>query len=506
MAIIRSADGQLRQPSRLIIPAKYLDERDQPLVPEAHVPRYYLSSEYDLSDPHFSIVRHLGVNDMSDSDFLNGLVHMNRIIPDQPSSWLEAVATQLYPLRFSSQIRAIRMIPLQNGQWVSFSQDLIFNSVKAHIPQDLDLRSLISLSPTSSRYRLFSAMGVKETDPAMISKKVLELHGYKRVSPEHLLSHAHFLFTHRGDRGAPTRYELRRLYLLNQENVSTKALNLYMNHREESIMPLSDIISSPALFLHDSYAHAPQDSSEDAWHKWLRDDVQVNVAPRVVNGRFSPEFDQYLSQASTNEVLRALRDYWPQLQSANSQAIEELANRDIVSFDGDKSRCKLSATALRRGTLSSFSHLQFLPVDNPEDDGWDFLGKFGVMLRPDGLLYLKWLQRLSLENSEDADTILSIYKQLEAHFEDDKSMISYAIKCVFHVVILIHLQGSLRSRSLGFHTCASACQTTLQTAMVVSIRCRLEWSPFHALQVGHQILAPHFALVFLRPASSSRQS
>ncbi|KAJ7503102.1 hypothetical protein B0H11DRAFT_1987795 [Mycena galericulata] len=438
MDILQDADGQLRCPSHLlVVPSEYCDDNGEPLIPETFLPpgHHYISSEYDPSDQHSAILYALGVNVLSRSQFIDALSRMNRssAIEQQSIVWHEAVSVQLRNLkRYSKyQIMALRIVPLQDGSWVSpNSGALFFSSDIVDIPTDLDVRLIATLNRRSSHFSLLEDLGVQQANPITISEKILDKHDGQTPSPPHALTHARFLFAHRDQLDYHARRRLDLLKLLNQNGVLERATNLYMDSIEENgIMPISNIISSPSHFLHQSYLTCPSHSfNYDEWYTWLKDILRVNITPRVINGQFSSEFLEFLtnSNSGNGQILRALKDYWPRLRPAVSlQTVQAVGSRISVICHDDIYH-KLNTTALRRGPLKPFSHLQFLRAENPEDKCWDFLGELGVILRPNGSMYLKWLRRLSGQNSNDTEVIASTYKQLEARFNDDPEEIGDA--------------------------------------------------------------------------------
>ncbi|KAJ7725654.1 hypothetical protein DFH07DRAFT_931477 [Mycena maculata] len=454
--ILRSADGTLHRPSQLLVVlSKYSDDDGVPLIPERFLSSnfHYLSPEYNLFDQYSTVLRDLGVQDLSDSQFIDGLSRMNldSAIKEQSASWYEAVCTQLTKLRwsFKNPIKALRIVPLQDGSWTSLGSDkLFFSSEVVDIPRDLGLCLLAKLDDRSSRFSLFAELGVQKADPLAISKKIQDLHD-RRPSPAHIITHARFLFAHRDQLG----YSNLRLYLLDKNGHLAKATDLYMNSGEAEIMPLSSIIS-PSHFLNESYLVPPSKSSNHEWHAWLRDTLHVNVMPRVTSGRFSAEFLEFLTNpnSGTGQILRALRDYWPRLKPVVMSAEVKALGDKISVICHDHTFFRLSTTALCRGPLKHFTHLQFIDVEDPDNESWNFLGELGVILRLDGPMYLKWLRRLRQANSDDATAVRSIYKQLEARFNEDDN--SSAISDAFRGECLIFVppqspsgQGEWISRS-----------------------------------------------------------
>ncbi|KAJ6593332.1 hypothetical protein B0H19DRAFT_1246120 [Mycena capillaripes] len=437
MDILRSADGRLRSPSRLFVVKYKFDDTQMPLIEEQYFADYYLSADYDASDEYSPILYELGVRDFSDKELMDSLYSMGNAIRQQNASWHEAVCTVLLKLQrnwnYKQTIMKLPMVPLQDGSWVSLdSRNLFFSSEVIDIPRDLGLRLLCKLEPRSSRAWLFRELGVRDADPVAVSRKIMDVHRGSHASKTAVLSHAHFLFAHRAHRDQPGQYDLKQLYLLKDNGDLAKARDLYMNHEEPKIMPLSAIIP-PHRFLHHSYLTPPPSTTSNSWYTWLRDVLCVNVVPRIVGGEASSEFLEFLTDLSpdsghsdSDQILRALRDYWPRLRPQMSIAGVNALGYKISMICQDGTFSQLNATAVCREPLKKFSHLQFLCLDNPEDKYWNFLEELGVTMRPDGLLYLKWLRSLSGADSNEDKSIAFIYSQLEARFDENADAIRTA--------------------------------------------------------------------------------
>ncbi|KAJ7032739.1 hypothetical protein C8F04DRAFT_645308 [Mycena alexandri] len=414
MAILRSFDGVLRRPSCHRVVGIYVDHNGAPLIEERYIPCCYLSPDYDVTDQYSSILYELGVENLSEAEFMQGLSSMKHVFRNQIASWHEAVATQLRSLggQHRDRIRSLPLVPLQDGSWAPLrSGDLLFSSDVIDVPDDLGLRLVAA-------------------DPAVVSRKILHLHRSSLPSTSTALSHAHFLFAHRDQQGYLNLRPLP-LRVLSGDGNLAKASDLYMDDGDPAIMPLSQIISSPSYFIHQDYLYPPALSSGNYWRTWLTDVLGVNLSPRVIEGQVSLEFLQFLTNpdSGSNQILRALRDYWPKLRVRMSAANVRALGEKIPIACQDGTSYRLSATALRRTPLKTFSHLHFLLLDNPDHNSWNFLEELGVTVRPNAGLYLKWLRRLSRTNSDDARVITEIYKQLSARFNEDDN--ASAIKAAF---------------------------------------------------------------------------
>ena len=87
---------------------------------------------------------------------------------------------------------------------------------------------------------------------------------------------------------------------------------------------------------------------------------------------------------------------------------------------------------LRRGALARAGEvleLPYIPVDDPEDHGWDFLEQLGVATRMNASFFVNKLVHMQARGEKDNRMVEDIYKQLDARFEEDEML----IKCVFHL-------------------------------------------------------------------------
>ncbi|KAH9046334.1 hypothetical protein EDB83DRAFT_2227590 [Lactarius deliciosus] len=446
--ILRSSNGTYVRASQLIIlPMSFRDDFDAPLIPEAHLPRgmYYLSSDYGSYGRDELILRRLGVREMTDDDFLAGLAKMDQasLFGAQNAAWHDSVATCLLRLprpSFGKGIRAevtlLRILPLHNGSWAiaSLASRLMFPPAGVDIPVDLDLQSIAPGIPMfSPRYQLFVRLGVTLPNPATIALKILLAGGPRSVMNR--VSHARFFFEHREVSNMPSAARLR---LIDERCEAAQADELYLDlPGEDGALALRDALSPlTARFLHPDYlsaypeeAHDPDNETDEdevrpntrsKWIAWLRDNVGLNVVPRVLNGYIAPEFINNAPKLVGYELVASLRAWWPllsrRLKADGARALGEIpiAGR------------RLDKLYLRRGALARADQaleLPFVPVDDPEDRGWDFLEQLGVTTRLNAQFYLNKLVHMQGEGDKDSEAAAEIYKQLDARFDEDEESV-----------------------------------------------------------------------------------
>lgn len=256
--IIVCQDGKSRQPSEvLILPSKYQDSADDtPLIPSEHIiPKCYLSDKYNVSVDG-AILKTLGVVSMSEDHFLRGLSSMEHAgtLSMQSNAWWEQVCSVLSDMvRLPAHKRAIsqlKIVPLADKTWVAVSENIYFDSALADIPQDVDLRLVKHLDPTSSRFRLLHSLGLREANADMVAEKIeyLHMHGSLQFHRATLPYHAQFLFKHRPSGTLRDFYSLK---VITRDNQILPAAQVYMDDPKHASLPLSSCLVLPDThFLH----------------------------------------------------------------------------------------------------------------------------------------------------------------------------------------------------------------------------------------------------------------
>jgi len=423
--------GSYHLPSQIIIPTSTYRDGATPLVPESFLPKgkHYLSDDYNLRllQPYFA---HLRVKNITPSDFRSGLLNMGDHIQAQTDHWHELVCLQLHHqkakhLTGNVSISDLKIIPLQGGTWgsVGSADAIIFHLDNRSIPSGLPLRTVRTDIPTSSaRYRFFAAIGVKETTPSHIAREILKS---SAISLRSLIEYAKFLFTYRHSSAMPSPSTL---LVVDQSGARMQGSELYFDHPLSGLgnKTLRDILPAGTIpFIHLDYLSAYKSNDRRTeWYSWLRSSLGLNTAPRVLDGRLSPEFRKILTTLSAIRILIVLSEFWTQISKKLSDASRrELSEIEIVCENG--ARRALKDTCLKTRDLKHYdvSGLCFLPIDNPDQDCWHFLRELGVTIRADAVFYLNLLRRMSKEDSRDDNTIQEIYIQLNARFQEDSSAI-----------------------------------------------------------------------------------
>ena len=448
--ILLSYDGECHPPSQMLVLPGQFSQDGEPLIPALYLKnRWYLHRRYNTSQDA-DVLMSLGVKEMDNEDFLQGLLGMQRddFLQDQTDSWWENVCTALLLLRNRDELRDLRIVPLADGRWTSVSEGhAFFGSTTTDIPRDLGLRMVKNMNTVSSHYKLLHVLGVKDAKLPHVVDLITTLHRGTSVlqnSQTALVSHSRFLFKHRTEL---TRRKFTdnggRICVVTSQNKIVPATEVYMDHPNHGSVPLSRCFAELGVhFIHSEYLASPDGNPEDqdAWIEWLQTAYGVRTSPKINDDGLSRELRAFVYSAPTQEVLLFLKEYWEEiwvrLKHSNG-ARTELRALTITASNG--SRCPLETTYIARGTLTRFRDLPFLPVADPEDRGWDFLNELGVTTKVDGVLYLKELIRLSQKPLapilDGVDPVLEMvrgyYQQLTVRYVDEglSEMIRWASPC-----------------------------------------------------------------------------
>ncbi|KAI0260315.1 hypothetical protein BC834DRAFT_901531 [Gloeopeniophorella convolvens] len=457
-SVLRSSDDTYVCGHQLLtVPSAFSDDWGAPLIPESSLPKgkYYLSLDYDaLGDARY--LQRLGVCDMTEDQFLDSLAIMDkaRLFDSQSEAWHDAVATCMLAIarktpmiKIPAKLAGLHILPLRDGTWAAAVQagTLTFSPSGVNVPDDLGLQSIAhGISVFSPRYQLFLRLGVLPPNPVYIANKILQAAGPRSIAAR--VTHARFFFEHRN---VHNMLPASRLRLVDEHGVGAQSDELYLDiPAEDGALRLRDALSPTARFLHPDYLTAldgqGDSDDEDAkkeWLPWLRDHVGVNAVPRILpNGHLAPEFAESAHTLPGRPLLASLRAWWqwlgPRLSESGRQ---ELA---ATSVDGRR----LDTLYLRRAALALSQHegeLPCVPVDDPEDRGWDFLAQLGVVMRIGASYFVNRLVHMQANGEKDREPVEEAYRQLDARFHEDEALIRKAFS--EYPIILVYANAELGS-------------------------------------------------------------
>lgn len=424
---LRGADGSSYPPTSLIlIPPEYQTESSEPLVAQQYLQNLrYLAAGYNTSRDS-AILQHLGVNTMTASDFISGLRAMGSDLWRKDRVWLERTCSTLRSLAnqwgssYKGSIRALRLVPLEDGSWGAASETDIFfiDTSISVVPGNLSMRFVRRNPPLPYEHgRLLGDLGVKTATSTEICNRILEHHRWNIPDPAVVLSHAKFLFQY-------STLSSCSLNVLCTDNVVRQGSQVYM---DSPLIPIKFTLSKMlgpygAHFLHSQYYSVFGSSEAERWFKWLSGTVTINIAPRFVGYDLCEEFWKF-AEDSESSVLQGLRDYWPLLLpklSGKEAVVRKLSAIRVMCSDGGRHR--LDETYLGRSALRKlFPDLLFVDVENAESVSWDFLASLGVTFYVSGMFYLKRLMERSKEppSSVNPEEVVRLYTQISVRFDEE---------------------------------------------------------------------------------------
>lgn len=437
LPILRDADGVYRRPRELLAtPPKFRDQNGIPLIPSNHLPPPYtfISPDYDLSNRSSrSSFKRLGVQDMDDDVFLKSLERMSagRALPHQSDEWHDTVCDLLYRFpktrksQFHPSIRNLNILPLANGSWVraSAASELVFDLELSGIPDDISLRRISrQVQPSSSRYRLFSALGVKPADPKHIAQKILKGKNGNQLGP--LVQRARFFFDHRA-----SSYSLPKpsgLAVISESRRLSQGQYMYLDLPQDEGR-LRELLPAGTPFLHSMYLQQYEGEEQEKWFAWLQDVLALNTAPRLISGALSQEFIHLMKNTAADKFLLGLRYFWPRLKGRISDTGLHQLSQAIITLE-DRSTYPLDLTFVRRRVFSRFHvpteiTLPFLPIADPDSEEWDFLRSLGVVVDVNANYFLKLLILYQAADCRNQHAISNIYQQLSSRFDENADLI-----------------------------------------------------------------------------------
>jgi hypothetical protein len=152
----------------------------------------------------------------------------------------------------------------------------------------------------------------------------------------------------------------------------------------------------------------------------------------TLGGHITPEFFEHASALEGRGLLVSLCAWWPRLlPQLTDEGVRALG---AISIGGRR----LDTLYLRRGALARLDvalELPARPVDDPEDCAWDFLEMLGVATRISVSFFVNKLVHMQAKGEKDYDTVEDIYRQLDARFDEDETL----IKCVFPIRISLEV-------------------------------------------------------------------
>ena len=466
--ILKTRDGDLLRTIRQarVVPSVFLDERDEPLLPD--LPEaMYLSEKYDSSAKRE--LSRLGLRSMHAKDYIN---RIKSDLGSEKSRIKSSQSDNVWQSRFarlcsqildkdetpSTELRALPLLHLDDGSWVSIQAGQVFWPSDNHavIPRDLGLRLLLlEKTADEKRTQFYSELGVKSCKPKAVLKLIKGRYNQPiRLTIRGCVRHLQYLYAHPAldiselecsipnfDRDHRPIYRNRVAHGLKDmivddiyfesdaEYSMSKLYTEAIDDSGEAILP------HKPYFLHPEYLMLPPTSTDENWISWLEETMQVRQFPQLLSrpGKFSYVFRNIMTHLP-EKLVGLLKAHWGAYEDqirANEEPVtesilEEIRETEVMTISGTLHPldCTYIATPQLKAvceTLDIEESFQFVKLDmtlgSDVSRDWKFLLEhFGVGDTTNLAFYLDALDHFS-DNAEDPTSfwipLIQVYEKIQ---------------------------------------------------------------------------------------------
>ena len=458
--------GLLKRPSQLKrLVNGYLDQYGEPLFKDLS-DELYLSPKYQQK-----ALDQLGVQVLDWGDIL---ARIRADLEDSSSRMKSAVTDDVWhtraaellmiplPRNFSlaDDIRRLRLVPLQNGQWISINAGSIYypDNDRITIPTDLGLRLVESKALTNtSRKKLFSELGVRECIPKDVVKLILsKYHKWNKASLQSSISDLRYLYWNLPkDEFGLDKF----VYLKDHDEISVFRTwptfgidlvkdDLYFELDDEyGVKQLSkptsysygghEIMAAgfPVHFINSAYLEVVSPEARRhglSWEDWLEKFADTRRIPPLVRSAKPPklsDFFLYIVEKRKDRFLGTLKAHWSSYNGLiTPEIVTELSKarvhcEHVVDMPLESTYLplpKLKELCRELGADRKLPFLQ-LPVELNEESGqeWAFLRKFHVGFEANLDFYLDVLRQIvcgkPVLSEELIGCLFRVYEAIEEH-------------------------------------------------------------------------------------------
>ena len=462
--------GPLKRPDQLKrVPDYCLDEAGEPLFKDT-TDEAYLSAKYEWSD--FELLNVLAVDQLN---FWDISTRVSADLEDRSSKWKSSTtgyewvtrsATMLQ--RFYVQgsvseaigVKALPLIPLQSGSWVSADSGSFFHPDSDHVPIPTDL-GLRLVDPQGlkhpARESLFMHLGLRNCVTKDVVALILKKYNsWSNVPPQSSVSHLRYLYWHlpKDARDLP-----KTIYLKDQESrpiyrsfvtygreIIVDDLYFETDERYEAkqLVKSSSEINLPGFPLHyinQAYIGAmPSDARryDMSWEGWLENSAGVRRIPRLVKSSISIALSDlflYILKWRNCELMGTMKAHWASYKDLLAPPVTRVMREAAVPCDNGID-APLRTTYLPLPKLKkvckNFEIDQEMPflklpddIDAEAQNDWKFLNIFDVGYKADSRFYLDILRHFvgTHQSLTEASRkiLLGIYEAVEKHGKADDS-------------------------------------------------------------------------------------
>lgn len=475
--ILKSFQGDWEPPSELThIPSDLADAVGNSMIMPRYSLYKLISWEYKAQDVRIlaSLGVETLSNDGFLSDLSNFISQYPTLFQAHPMTWHSRLAQILLALCQTQKARIITLpiVRLKDGRWITPNAGQLLLPLKSNllaVPKGIPA---FEVHPDFVRdddwSQLLNFFGVRESGPRIVCDIITEIHTGmekppKGISSRNLISHVLFLFR---AKWKPLTQHFK-IWLVVEDDSRCISNQVYVDaDLEYSASEIFHPHREKFHFLHDSYRIAME--HDHGWMEWMENALKVARIPRLLSTSeggemcysISDDFLFLLGHYSSRAILEVLRHHWTNYspliegvseQTANSE-VEKIskanAEKDLqrqlkAAIESIEVTChggyvmRLSRTYLPRknvllglgyplsvanqpAMISSpgfdaklLNEHHFLDVENPEDESWDFLYTFGVIVLSEPAQFIARLRHIQGSNISK-DLASSLYEQIMA--------------------------------------------------------------------------------------------
>ncbi|KUJ23972.1 uncharacterized protein LY89DRAFT_712924 [Mollisia scopiformis] len=439
--VLYSQSGTLTRPNSLIYVPEKFTFNAAPLTISAQTSGRYLSGRYLESDLKYLEV--MSVEAMSELRFFAELTSFLKtsmgVFKTKSRAWHSHLASILMrlPREYYTQLADLTLVPLNNGTWIAANgRQILFPAAKAEfeLPGGLELSVVDSTAAADpARKKLYSFLGVGDLEQEPVVRHIRDLHQNNRVNSSSvsrgaLVSQIKFLYS-----AAWINPEFQRFWFMSESGQRIHGSQLY----QDSTKALSATFFFGAhrnkfRFIHKDYMEASgQGRKCDLWVAWLEEKMDVATIPRLVSTttdrgfKLSEDFEFIIKTFPSFAVLGLLRENWDkysrffdpdELKKWNEKEIGVKYDTKRFHISGDRLKQKLSSMLVtctdgKKHRLDT----TFLPSKELL-----VLSILGVSIKVDVSVYLRCLEQLALESSNDSARIMKLLDTIQYRCGDEK--------------------------------------------------------------------------------------
>ncbi|EXJ63403.1 uncharacterized protein A1O5_11452 [Cladophialophora psammophila CBS 110553] len=447
------------------------DEDGNPLWDDI-VPFCYLSPAYSFND--LEILRSYGLEvvymeDLVDRAEADLKLPRSRMKTSKDEDWHSRAAKLLaYPFSegwdgLKVEVKAMRLIPLQSGQWISANQGPTYyaSSAGVRIPRDLGLNLIDpDAAANSARKILFDYLGATEASTDHVRNAIFERYRSSASAPNVNLQtsrkHLEYLYLTQKHESVVVPLAFSRIYVYSEGEEALFPGKVDVYKADNSDYGVKKLLKAtppgpkpgdgaPGLsvpILHRIYQEDIPESPPGhplTWNGFLNKYLNIQLHPKLIRdpGNESAsltDITYYLQQHRPEVFLPAVRRLWltegRKIASTRS-AVEEMRCMEVLCRGGRKMPLELtylptpSLERLQARYMADSEYFPFLelplpPSDDAESNTWEFLcTHFGVD-RDDELHFFVSILDSIVDANKSAETVTNsprlygVYSRIQA--------------------------------------------------------------------------------------------